>query len=113
MFVCDEVPSSLQRIVEFLNERMDPTEVLALQLQLYVLKATASTPTLIGATERARAIKGKPRKPPVIPALIEKGFISDGSELWLLRESLPASARPKRTMTPDFVWSFSSTPGHR
>lgn len=95
MFACDEVPPSLQRIVEFLNERMDPTEVLALEVQC--LRAEGQriySSTLVGATERAQAIKGKARKPAVIPALLEKGALSDGQTLWLLRDSLPVGSRP-------------------
>jgi hypothetical protein len=33
VFVADDIPSSLQRIVEFLNERMTPTEVLAVEVR--------------------------------------------------------------------------------
>ncbi len=33
LFVADEIPAELLRIVEFLNERMSPTEVLALELR--------------------------------------------------------------------------------
>jgi hypothetical protein len=36
VFVADDIPSSLQRIVEFLNERMTPTEVLAAEVRQYV-----------------------------------------------------------------------------
>jgi hypothetical protein len=35
LFVADEIPEELQRIVEFLNERMSPTEVLALELRYF------------------------------------------------------------------------------
>ena len=36
MFVADEIPSELQRIVEFLNGQMDPAEVLAVEIKQYV-----------------------------------------------------------------------------
>lgn len=35
LFVADEVPAELLRIVEFLNEHMSPTEVLALELRYF------------------------------------------------------------------------------
>jgi len=36
VFVADVIPAELQRIVEFLNERMSPTEVLAVEIRQYV-----------------------------------------------------------------------------
>jgi hypothetical protein len=36
VFVADEIPSELQRIVEFLNGQMDPAEVLAVEIKQYV-----------------------------------------------------------------------------
>ena len=38
LFVADEIPSELRRIVEFLNEQMDRTEVLAVEVKQYVGK---------------------------------------------------------------------------
>lgn len=35
IFVADEIPSELQRIVEFLNRQMDPAEVLAVEIKQY------------------------------------------------------------------------------
>ncbi|HUV94467.1 MAG TPA: hypothetical protein VMX14_06505 [Anaerolineae bacterium] len=35
IFVADEIPAELQRIVEFLNEQMDPAEVLAIEIKQY------------------------------------------------------------------------------
>lgn len=36
IFIADIIPPELQRIVEFLNEQMDPAEVLALEIKQYV-----------------------------------------------------------------------------
>ena len=36
VFVADEIPSELKRIVEFLNEQMDPAEVLAIEIKQFV-----------------------------------------------------------------------------
>jgi hypothetical protein len=95
IFASDEIPSSLQRIIEFLNERMDPTSVLGLEVRRHhAAGAEIFSSRLVGATERARAIKGGPRKPPAIPALIKNGKLKDGDEIWLLRSKLPAPIRP-------------------
>lgn len=59
LFVADEIPRELRRIVEFLNEQMRPAEVLAVQVDHYLGADGARTlvPRLIGATERATTIK--------------------------------------------------------
>jgi len=90
IFVADEIPSSLQRIVEFLNERMTPTEVLAAEIRQYVTedgKQILHT-GLVGQTEKARDIKGQTRKPPVLEVLIAEGILSEDQVLWLRREIL-------------------------
>ncbi|MCP4713384.1 MAG: hypothetical protein GY869_32545 [Planctomycetes bacterium] len=55
MFVADEIPSELRRIVEFLNVQMDPAEVLALEIKQYLGENNTCTlvPQLIGQTEEA------------------------------------------------------------
>lgn len=60
VFVADEVPASLRRIVEYLNRRMTETEVLAVEVRQFVDETGAHTmlvPTVLGATEQARATK--------------------------------------------------------
>ena len=58
LFVADEIPEELLRIVEFLNERMSPTEVLALELR-YFAGGGYSThiPRVLGRTLAAVAQK--------------------------------------------------------
>ena len=66
LFVADEIPDELRRIVEFLNEQMDPAEVLALEIKQFV-GGTLKTlvPRVIGQTieaedrKRASEAKGK------------------------------------------------------
>lgn len=54
LFVADEIPTELQRIVEFLNEQMDPTEVLAVEIKQFVGGAqTGLVPRVIGRTAEA------------------------------------------------------------
>jgi hypothetical protein len=39
LFVADKIPSELKRIVEFLNQQMDPAEVLAVEISSMLGKA--------------------------------------------------------------------------
>lgn len=60
VFVADDIPSELRRIVEFLNEQMAPAEVLALSVKQYTgddLKTFV--PRVIGQTAAAEKKKGK------------------------------------------------------
>lgn len=59
VFVADEIPPELRRVVEFLNEQMDPTEVLALEIKQYLSEDGQKTlvPRLIGQTAGAQQKK--------------------------------------------------------
>jgi hypothetical protein len=58
VFVADRIPRELQRIVEFLNERMSPTEVLALEIRRYAGEGlTTHIPRIIGQTSEAQLTK--------------------------------------------------------
>jgi len=67
VFVADQIPKELRRIVEFLNEQMRPAEVLAIEVAQFMAGGTRLlAPKLIGATERAAAAKAvTPMKPPI------------------------------------------------
>jgi hypothetical protein len=68
LFVADEIPTELQRIVEFLNEQMDRTEVLAIEIKQFKgSNQTGLVPRVIGQTAEAQQKK--------IPA-------SSGSSRW-------------------------------
>lgn len=59
IFVADEIPVELRRVVEFLNGQMDPAQVLAIEIKQYVGSGMRSlVPRLIGETEKARQKKG-------------------------------------------------------
>jgi hypothetical protein len=58
VFVADEIPPELRRVVEFLNEQMDPAEVLAVEIKQYVggdLKTLV--PRVVGQTAEAQRKK--------------------------------------------------------
>jgi hypothetical protein len=52
VFVADVIPSELRRIVEFLNEQMDPAEALAVEIRQFVGEGMKTlVPRVIGQTE--------------------------------------------------------------
>lgn len=58
LFVADRIPAELRRIVEFLNEQMDPAEVLALELRQFQGEGLRTiVPMLYGQTEKAQQKK--------------------------------------------------------
>jgi hypothetical protein len=66
VFVADVIPSPLRRIVEFLNQQMVSTEVLAIEDKQYVDdlgEQQMIVPRVIGRTEVARAAKGMTSAP--------------------------------------------------
>ena len=68
LFIADEIPPELRRVVEFLNSQMDPAEVLAIEVKQFVGENLIKTlvPRVLGQTETARRRKivdrGEPRK---------------------------------------------------
>lgn len=63
LFVADEIPLELRRIIEFLNEEMENTEVLAVEVRKYEGGAglKALVPRVFGLTMQAEDRKGKRR----------------------------------------------------
>jgi hypothetical protein len=63
VFVADELPESLVRVIEFLNEQMSPAEVLGVEILQY--RSTGPepevvyVPRLVGATTKAKAAKDR------------------------------------------------------
>ncbi len=58
VFVADRIPDELKRIVEFLNEQMDPAEVLALEVKQYAGQGLITlVPRVIGRTSEAQQRK--------------------------------------------------------
>jgi hypothetical protein len=59
VFVADKIPTELQRIVEFLNEQMNPAEVLALEIKQFAGASVRTlVPRVIGLTAKAIQVKG-------------------------------------------------------
>lgn len=58
VFVADEIPAELRRVIEFLNKQMNPAEVLAIEVKQYVGEGlTTLVPRVIGQTAEAEARK--------------------------------------------------------
>jgi hypothetical protein len=58
LFVADQIPPELRRIVEFLNEQMDPAEVLAVELRQYTNQGLRTlVPRVFGQTAEAERRK--------------------------------------------------------
>lgn len=65
VFVADRIGPELERIIEFLNEQMNPATVLGLELHLFSSGPDRIlAPRLIGATSRATAQKSVVRQQP-------------------------------------------------
>jgi hypothetical protein len=59
VFLADSIPVELRRVVEFLNEQMDPAEVLAIEVKQYIGEGmTTLVPRVLGQTEAAQKRKG-------------------------------------------------------
>jgi hypothetical protein len=60
LFVADQVPAELRRVVEFLNRQMDPAEVLAIEVRQYVGQGLKTlVPRVMGQTAEAEQKKGR------------------------------------------------------
>lgn len=63
LFVADEIPEELRRVVEFLNAQMDPAEVLAIEIRQFVGQSLKTlVPRVIGQTATAAQKKGRARQ---------------------------------------------------
>lgn len=63
IFVADVIPKELKRIVEFLNEQMDPAEVLAVEIKQFAGEGVKTlVPRVYGQTAEAETRKGTGRK---------------------------------------------------
>jgi hypothetical protein len=65
VFVADVIPPELRRIVEFLNEQMDPAEVLAIEIKQYAgLGMRTLVPRILGLTEKKKPVGSVRRATP-------------------------------------------------
>jgi hypothetical protein len=63
VFVADGIPPELRRIVEFLNQQMDPADVIAIEIKQYVgPQLRTLVPRVYGLTAEAEQRKGSPTR---------------------------------------------------
>ena len=68
VFVSDMIPPELARVIEFLNNQMDPAEVIGVEIKQYVSsKLKTLVPRVMGNTSEARAKKSANRNGPREP----------------------------------------------
>jgi hypothetical protein len=82
LFVADELPRELKRLIEFLNEQFTKIEVLGVELRQYVGQGIkALVPRVVGQTEAAREQKERSsprtRSVPGEAAIDRDGFLAD------------------------------------
>jgi hypothetical protein len=64
VFVADEIPGELRRVIEFLNKQMSPAEVLGIEIRQYVGGGLQTlVPSVIGQTAETQTAKGNDRGP--------------------------------------------------
>lgn len=67
LFVADQIPTELRRIIEFLNEHMPRVEVLGVEIRQYEREGTrVLVPRVVGQTESARQSKQSGRSKPKV-----------------------------------------------
>jgi hypothetical protein len=60
VFVADELPAELQRVIEFLNVQMSPAEVIGIEVRQYVGQGLKTlVPRVLGQTAEAQQRKGR------------------------------------------------------
>ncbi len=73
VFVADEIPSELRRVVEFLNSQMEPAEVLAVEIKQFVGQEMKTlVPRVVGLTAEAQQKKRPERRPWDEPRFFEE-----------------------------------------
>lgn len=61
IFLADEIPLELKRVIEFLNEQMNPAEVIGIEIKQYVGSSHRTlVPQVIGQTSKTQYKKSKP-----------------------------------------------------
>lgn len=83
LFVADEIPSSLQRIIEFLNNQMSDTEVLGLEIKQYISDDRHRTlvPKLVGRTAASTPMRKAQRTEWTEEAFLERVQTTSGEEI--------------------------------
>jgi hypothetical protein len=110
MFVADEVPKELQSIVEFLNNQMTKTEVLAVEVTRYVGGGFSThVPRLFGQTSEALDTKAGTRASARRKWNADQFFAAASSQPAQVQEALHIVYELAREEGFDFRWGTGST----
>ena len=82
IFVADVIPGMLRRIVEFLNEQMDPAEVLAVEVQQYVNTGENVPKTLVPRVFGQLQKKRLADRRVISEQEFESGIRANGEGIW-------------------------------
>lgn len=94
LFVADQIPVELRRVVEFLNTQMDPAEVLAIEIPQFVGPGVRTlVPTVLGRTAESEQRKAPGQSRPT-EAWTEERFFAELAT----RASRPAVAAARRIL---------------
>jgi len=86
IFVADQIPSELRRIIEFLNTQMDPAEVLAIEVRQFVGgELQTLVPQVIGQTAAAEQKKGASSVRESWGPKTREVFLASAENQWKLR----------------------------
>ena len=78
LFVADEIPAELRRIVEFLNQQWIPPKSLAIEIKRYTGSGVNTlVPMVVGQTAKAEQRKGGPTAP--MPPVDRRGSLRNSS----------------------------------
>ena len=103
LFVADQIPTELRRIIEFLNEKMPTVEVLGVEIRQYEGQSIrALVPRVIGQTEYARQTRTAAKPKPTISLQNFLGLCKPGTreffeELFEISVSMGFQINPIRT----------------
>jgi hypothetical protein len=110
LFIADEIPFELKQIVEFLNEQMNPAEVLAVEIKQYVGHGQKTLiPRVYGQSSKIQQKKVRQKKrqwdePSFLNALLER----EGEEAVETAKAIIAWAKEKQL---DIWWGKGSQSG--
>lgn len=95
VFVADELPSELRRIIEFLNAQLRPAEVLGVELRRYASGTNqVLVPRVVGRTEAATANKPRTRAK-------YDDLVAQASDSWIRSQRRLAEWASDRGLEPD------------
>ena len=93
LFIADEIPPELRRVVEFLNSQMDPAEVLAIEVKQFVGENLKTlVPRVLGQTETARQKK-----------IVDRGESRQWDEASFFSASEPKAGRTRGGSRPELL----------